>query len=85
MVLKFRKIPDTSAVEFHFTETFYLSLKRYFPLGHEINFANKFQVNYKIKQNIIYPVPYNSRTIIAYGHRVENHENELCCIHTIVK
>ena len=49
MVLKFRKIPDTSAVKFGFTETFYLLLKRYLPLVHKIDFANKFQLNYKIK------------------------------------
>ena len=49
MVLKFRKIPDTSAVKFGFTETFYLLLKRYLPLVHKIDFANKFQLNCKIK------------------------------------
>ena len=49
MVLKFRKIPDTSAVEFRFTETFYLLLKRYLLLVYKIDFANKFQLNYKIK------------------------------------
>ena len=49
MVLKFRKIPDISAVEFRFTETFYSLLKRSLPLVHKIDFANKFQLTYKIK------------------------------------
>ena len=49
MVLNFRKIPDTSAVKFYFTETFYLLLKRYLPLVDKIDFVNKVQLNYKIK------------------------------------
>ena len=49
MVLKFQKILDTSDVEFRFTETFDLLLKRYLPLVHKIDFANKFQLNYKTK------------------------------------
>ena len=49
MVLKFRKIPETSAVEFIFTEILHLLLKLYLPLVHEIAIANKFQLNHKIK------------------------------------
>ena len=66
MVVKFQKIPDTSTVQFRFTEIFYLLLKRYLPLVHKIDFANKFQRNYKLKQNIIYHVLYNIRKIIPH-------------------
>ena len=48
-VLKFRKISETSAVEFCFTETLHLLLKLYLPLLHKIAFANKFKLNRKIK------------------------------------
>ena len=52
MVLKFWKIPETSAVEFCFTETLHLSLKLYLPLVHKIAFANTFQLNHKIKHRV---------------------------------
>ena len=49
MVLKFRKISKTAAMEFRFTETLHLLLKLYLPLVHKIAFANKFQLNHNIK------------------------------------
>ena len=52
MVFEFRKISDTSAVEFRFTETLHLLLKLYLPLVHKIGFASKFKLNHKIKSNI---------------------------------
>ena len=54
MVLKFRKIPETSAVEFRFTETLHLLLKVYLPLLHKIAFANKFQLNKKKQKKTTY-------------------------------
>ena len=45
MALKFRKISETSAVKFLFTETLHLLLlKLYLPLVHKIAFANKSQL-----------------------------------------
>ena len=55
MVLKFRKISETSAVEFCLTEKLHLLLlKLYLPLVHKIAFAKKFQLNHKIKHHTLY-------------------------------
>ena len=56
MVLKFWKIPETSPVEFCFTETLHLLLKPYLRLVHKTAFADTFQLNHKIKENIIYHI-----------------------------
>ena len=56
MVLKFQKISETSTVEFCFAKTLHLLLKLYLPLVHKIAFANKFQLNHKIKCNIMYHI-----------------------------
>ena len=49
MVLKSRKISETFAVEFRFTEILHLLLKLYLPLVHKIAFADEFKLNHKIK------------------------------------
>ena len=49
MVLKFWKIPETSAVEFFFTEKLDLLLKLFLPVVDQIAFANRFQLNQKTK------------------------------------